>query len=53
MDASSLVLITGFHHVIDEPNVQAAFERLSALVGGELTYDAFCGADRRTACATA
>ena len=44
MDASSLVLITAFRHVINQPNIQAGFERLAALIDGTSTYDAFCDA---------
>jgi hypothetical protein len=44
MDARGLLLSTGFRHRINEPNIEAGFERFVALTGQPVTYDAFCDA---------
>lgn len=41
MDAKSLLLIAGLHHIILEPNAEAAFERFAAIAGSTVAYDAF------------
>jgi hypothetical protein len=41
MDAKSLLLATAFHHRINEPNIEAGFERFQELVDEPVTYDAF------------
>ncbi len=41
MDARSLLLTTAFRHVINEPNIEAGFERFQAITGDALNYDAF------------
>jgi hypothetical protein len=41
MDAKSLLLTTAFHHVIHEPNIEAAHTRFQAIAGEPLEYDAF------------
>ncbi|HEY3847962.1 MAG TPA: hypothetical protein VGL95_12705 [Acetobacteraceae bacterium] len=40
----SLLLIAAFRHVINEPNIDAGFERFAALAGEAVSYDAFCDA---------
>ena len=42
MDARYLLLTTAFRHQINEPNIEAGFERFSALAGVRLAYDSFC-----------
>ena len=44
MDAKTLLLTTAFRHRINEPNIEAGFERFVALAGQPITYDAFCNA---------
>ena len=44
MDAVTLLLTTAFRHAINEPNIEAGFERFAALTGGAVTYNAFCDA---------
>jgi hypothetical protein len=41
MDAKALVLLAAFRHTINEPNIEAAFERLQAITGDTIDYDAF------------
>jgi hypothetical protein len=41
MDARTLLLTTAFRHRINEPNIDAGFERLAALTGHPVSYDAF------------
>jgi len=41
MDAVALLLTTAFWHVINEPNIEAGYERFAALTGGavdEVTF---------------
>ena len=38
------LLLMAFGHAINEPNIEAGFERFSALAGGSAGYDAFCDA---------
>ena len=40
-NATDLVLLTAFRHSITEPNVEAGFERISAIAGGKLDPDLF------------
>jgi hypothetical protein len=40
-DARDRLLIIAFRNSISEPNVEAGFERVRALAGGTLDYDAF------------
>jgi hypothetical protein len=42
MDATALLLTTAFRHRINEPNIEAGFERFAALAGEKLGYDSFC-----------
>jgi hypothetical protein len=44
MDARTSLLTTAFRHRINEPNIEAGFERFVALNGQTVTYDAFCDA---------
>ena len=48
MDATRLLLSTALAHRINEPNIEAGFERFSALTDGAVEYGAFC--DAVTAC---
>lgn len=44
MDASAILLATALKHRINEPNIEAGYERFSTFTGGSLTYAAFCDA---------
>jgi hypothetical protein len=44
MDARTLLLTTAFRHRINEPNIEAGFERFTALIGEKVAYAAFCEA---------
>ena len=44
MVPTTLILVTAFRHVINEPNVDAAFERFSAMTDGSVDYAAFSDA---------
>jgi hypothetical protein len=44
MDATVMLLITAFRHTINEPNIEAAFERFRSIAGHALHYGAFCDA---------
>ncbi len=48
MDATRLLLSTALTHRIDEPNIEAGFQRFAALTGGSVEYGAFC--DTLAAC---
>jgi hypothetical protein len=41
MDTKSLLLITAFRNVINEPNVEGAHARFEAIAGGAVEYEAF------------
>jgi hypothetical protein len=41
MDAVALLLTTAFRHVINEPNVEAGYERFAALTNGAVDETAF------------
>ena len=41
MDPKSLVLLTGLHRPINEPTIEAAFERLTTRAGYVVTFEAF------------
>ena len=41
MDAVSLLLTTAFRHVINEPNIEAGYERFAALTVGAVDETAF------------
>jgi len=41
MNARSLLLTTAFRDVVNEPNIEAAFERFTAITGNALGFDAF------------
>jgi hypothetical protein len=43
-DVRTLLLTTAFRLRINEPNIEAGFERFIALAGQPVTYDAFCDA---------
>jgi hypothetical protein len=42
MDAKSLLLATAFCHSINEPNIEAGFERFCKLSGRRVDYQTFC-----------
>ena len=44
MDIKNLLLTTAFRHRINEPNIDAGFERFVALMGKPVAYGAFCDA---------
>ena len=44
MDARSLLLAVAFRKVINEPNIEFAYERFAALTNGSITYESFCDA---------
>ena len=44
MDATLLLLSTALTHRIDEPNIEAGFERFAALTSGSVDYSVFCDA---------
>jgi hypothetical protein len=39
-----LLLTVAFRHRINEPNIEAGFERFIVLAGQNITYEAFCDA---------
>jgi hypothetical protein len=41
VDATCIVLAAAFRHVINEATVEAGYQRVAALTGGTLDYDAF------------
>jgi hypothetical protein len=43
-NAAALLLQLAFRQLIKEPNVEAAFERVSALTDQPIEYEAFCEA---------
>jgi hypothetical protein len=44
MDAKSLLLTTALRHSINEPNIEAGFERFRAVTGDHADYPSFCDA---------
>ncbi len=44
MDATGLLLTTAFRDTINEPNIEAGYERFAAIVGREIGLGAFCEA---------
>ena len=44
MDATAMLLSTALTHQINEPNIEAGFERFSASTRGWVDYPAFCDA---------
>ena len=44
MEVRDLLLITAFRHRINEANIDAGFERFTALTGKPVAYGAFCDA---------
>ena len=42
MDAKSLLLMAAFHHSIDEPNIEAGYERFRSIAIGSVDYQTFC-----------
>jgi hypothetical protein len=44
MDVIALLLTTAFRHRINEPNIEAGFERFRELTGESVSYEAFCDA---------
>jgi hypothetical protein len=44
MDSAELLLTTALKHRIDEPNIEAGFDRFVALTGNALDYASFCEA---------
>jgi hypothetical protein len=43
-DARALLLMTAFRNVINEPNIEAGFERFAALAGETMDFGAFSDA---------
>ena len=41
MDAVALLLATAFRHVINEPNIEAGYERFAELTNGAIDLSAF------------
>ena len=41
MDGKALLLTTAFRHVINEPNIEAGYERFAALTGGAIAECTF------------
>jgi hypothetical protein len=41
MDAKLVLLTTAFRHVINEPNIEAGYERFAAITNGALDENAF------------
>ena len=44
MNVPALLLITAFHHGINEPNIEAGFARFAGLTGRDVGFGAFCDA---------
>lgn len=44
MTVIAVLVATAFRHVINEPNIEAGFERFAALTDGTINYNAFCDA---------
>ena len=44
MDAIGLLLTTAFRQTINEPNVEAGYERFAAIVGEDVGFGVFCDA---------
>lgn len=44
VEPRALVLITAFHHVINESNIEAGYARFASLTAREADFDAFCDA---------
>jgi hypothetical protein len=44
MDTKSLLLTAACRHAINEPNIEAGFERVRAVAGEPVDYQAFCDA---------
>jgi hypothetical protein len=44
MAPTTLLLVTAFRHIINESNIDAAFERFSAMTDGSVDYAAFSDA---------
>lgn len=44
MDAVAALLSVAFRHTINEPNIEAGYERFAALTGGYIAYAEFCDA---------
>ena len=44
MDAIEALLAVAFRHAINEPNIEAGYERFAAFTGGAIGFDAFCDA---------
>jgi hypothetical protein len=44
MDARDMLLTVALQNRINEPNIEAGFERFVVLTGDNVTYDAFCDA---------
>jgi hypothetical protein len=43
-DVANLLLTIAFRHRINEPNIEAGFERFLTLAGRSVSYEAFCDA---------
>jgi hypothetical protein len=44
MDAVALLLTTAFQHIINEPNIEAGYERFAELTNRAIDLSAFCDA---------
>ena len=44
MDTKSLLLTTALRHRINEPNIEAGFDRFRVIAGGSVDYRSFCDA---------
>jgi hypothetical protein len=44
VDTHQLLLQTAFRHTINEPNIEAGFERFAALADCNVQFEAFCDA---------
>ena len=41
---AAALLAAAYRHVIDEPNIEAGYERFRTITGGEVDFQAFCDA---------
>jgi len=44
MSAHTALLTVAFRHVINEPSIEAGYERFAALCDGAMSFNAFCDA---------
>jgi hypothetical protein len=43
-DSHVALLTVALHHVVSEPNIEAGYERVAAIAGCAIEYNAFCDA---------